>query len=150
MNGPPVSVNLAQAEHLLEQFLETADHRGWILHAVSIMFNHVHWVVEAPPEVGKKKLLGDFKSYGSRRLTRVAGRPASDTWWTHRGSCRRVRHLAAAVFYTCHRQPMPLVVWSRERGRIPPAESDPRNRFTGVSAGEEFLENEPPASEPPA
>ena len=55
-------MDLAQAEQLLEQFLETSRYRGWIVHAVSIMANHVHWVVEAPSEVGKKKLLGDFKA----------------------------------------------------------------------------------------
>jgi hypothetical protein len=75
LKGPPISLNLSQAEQLLDQFLETAHHRGWVPHAVSIMFNHVHLVVEAPTQFGKKELLRDFKSYGSRRLTRVAGRP---------------------------------------------------------------------------
>jgi hypothetical protein len=145
LKGPPIALNLEQAEELLEQFLETAEHRGWISHAVSIMFNHVHLVVEAPTQFGKTELLRDFKSYGSRRLTRVAGRPASDTWWTESGSCRPVRNRPAAIFYVCHRQPKLLVVWSRERGRIPPEESDPRNRFPGADALEDFLESEPSA-----
>jgi REP element-mobilizing transposase RayT len=135
----PISLNLAQAEQLLEQFLETAEHRGWILDAVSIMFNHFHLVVQAPSEFGKKKLLRDFKSYGSRRLTRISGRPASDTWWTESGSCRPVRNQLAAIYYVCHRQPKPLVVWSRERGRISPEESDPRNRYPG----DDVLDSEP-------
>lgn len=141
----PISVNLAQAEQLLAQFFETAKHRDWILHAVSIMFNYVHLVVEAPNKFGKKELLRDFKSYGSRRLTRVSGRPASDTWWTESGSCRPVRNRPAAIHYVCHRQPRPLLSWSRERGRIPPEESDPSNRYPGADTLVEFLESEPPA-----
>ena len=138
--GPPVTVDIVQAEQLLEQFRETAAYRGWTLHAVSVMANHVHLVVEAPAEVGKVALLRDFKSYAGRWLNRLFGRRASATWWTDGGSCRPVRHMSAAVFYTCHRQPNPLVVWSCERGRIPPSESHPNNVYADA----------PPASEPPA
>jgi REP element-mobilizing transposase RayT len=145
LKGPPVSVDLPQAEQLLEQFQETAACRCWTLHAVSILFNHSHLVVEAPPAVGKSELLRDFKSYGSGRLNRRFGHRASGTWWTDGGSCRPIRHLPAAVFYVCHRQPNPLVVWSRERGRIPPSESHPDNVYPG-----EVDASEPPASEPPA
>src|SRR5688572_25936592 len=53
LKGPPVEVDLPQAEQLLEQFQETAAHRGWTLQAVSIMSNHVHLIAEAPPETGK-------------------------------------------------------------------------------------------------
>ncbi len=131
LKGPPVTIALPEAEQLLEQFQETASHRRWTLRAVSIMFKHIHLVVEAPPEIGKKELLRDFKSYASRRLNRVFGPPASETWWTDSGSCRPVRDPAAANYYVCYRQPNPLVVWSRERGRIPPAESHPGNKFIG-------------------
>jgi len=131
LKGPPVSVALPEAEELLVQFLETAAYRGWTVHAVSIMANHVHLVVEAPPEVGKSQLLRDFKSYAARRLNRAFGTPASGTWWTDGGSCRVVTQLSAAVYYVCHRQPRPLLIWSRERGRIPVEESSPENRFSG-------------------
>jgi REP element-mobilizing transposase RayT len=120
LKGPAVALDLAQAEQLLDQLIETAAHRRWTLHAVSIMFNHFHLVVEAPPEFGKTELLRDFKSYGSRRLNRMFGARASGTWWTDSGSCRRIRNIPAANDYVCHRQPNPLVVWSRERGRIHP------------------------------
>ncbi len=135
LKGPPVEVDVPQAEQLLDQFLETAAYRQWTLRAVSVMFNHVHLVVEAPPKVGKSDLLRDFKSSAARRLNRVFG-PRASTWWSASGSCRPIRNLPAAIFYTCHRQPKPLVVWSRERGRIPAAESHPDNVFR---------ESEPPA-----
>jgi REP element-mobilizing transposase RayT len=131
MKGPPVRVNLAHAEALLEQFQETARHRGWDLLAVSIMYNHVHLIVVAPSDVGKSQLLRDFKSYGGRRLSQHFGKQASGTWWSDGGSCRSIRHLAGAVFYVCHRQPNPLLVWSSERRRILPVESDPKNVFRG-------------------
>jgi len=61
LKGPPVTVDLRQAEQIVDQFQETASYRRWTLHAVSIMVNHVHLVVEAPPELGKSELLRDFK-----------------------------------------------------------------------------------------
>jgi REP element-mobilizing transposase RayT len=138
MKGPVVSLDLTRAEQLFDQFQETARHRGWDLHAVSIMFNHIHLVVEAPPDVDKEQLLRDFKSYGSRRLNRHFGRQPSGTWWTEGGSARVVRFIAAAIFYVCHRQPRPLLIWSRDRGRIPTAESHPNNIFQGASGDEVF------------
>jgi REP element-mobilizing transposase RayT len=130
----PIVLTLSQAEQLLDQLKETALHRKWSLLAVSIMFNHLHLVVGISPTPGKKEILRDFKSYGSRRLNRQFGTPASGTWWTDSGSCRPVRNIPSAVFYICHRQPSPLLVWSCERGRIPTIESYPDNVFT-----EEFV-----------
>jgi REP element-mobilizing transposase RayT len=144
LKGPPVAVNLVQAEALLEQFIETAAYRGWELHAVSIMANHVHLVVEVqtPPAdaggsfaggsfTGKSQLLRDFKGYGSRRLNRLFGVREAKTWWSDGGSGRVVRNVASAIHYVCHRQPRPLVVWSQERGRIPVEESHVGNVFGG-------------------
>jgi hypothetical protein len=117
---------------------------------VSLMANHLHLVVEAPPVVGKTELLRDFKSHGSRRLNRLFGSPTSGTWWTDGGSCRPIRRLSPAVFYTCHRQPSPLVLWSRERGRIPPSESDRRNVYSGVLGAAPHPASEPSFGEPPS
>ena len=41
-----VLLTQAQAMPLLDQFRETAKHRRWRLHAVAVMANHVHLVVE--------------------------------------------------------------------------------------------------------
>jgi REP element-mobilizing transposase RayT len=141
LKGQPVSVDLSQAEQLLEQFQETAAYRGWTLLAVAVMANHIHIVIDAPPEVGKSQLLRDFKSYGARRLNRLFGSPPAGTWWTDSGSCRVVRYVPAAMFYVCHREYHPLVVWSRERGPIPPEESDPGNVFRESGSA-----NAPPAN----
>lgn len=133
LKGQPVCVDLAQADQLLDQFLETAAYRGWVLGAVSIMENHVHLVVEPPASAGggiamKSQLLRDFKGYGSRRLNRLFGEREAGTWWSDGGSARIVKNKATAIHYVCHCQPWPLVVWSRERGRIPVEESSVGNR----------------------
>jgi hypothetical protein len=106
--------------------------------------------VEAPAQVGKSELLRDFKSYAARRLNRRFGPRASGTWWTDGGSCRPIRRLPAAVFYVCHRQPKPLVVWSRERGRIPPSESHPDHVFPGETDDGDIDDGGFDVGEPPA
>src|SRR5262249_35356128 len=85
MKGPPTSLDLDKAEALLAQLQETATCRNWTLRAVAIMANHFHLVVEVPGDPDPRKVLADFKAYGSRALNRRWGKPLSDTWWTDRG-----------------------------------------------------------------
>jgi REP element-mobilizing transposase RayT len=121
MSGPPVFLNLKQAEVLLQQFQETASFRDWTLHAVAIMTNHFHLVVEVKSDPDPRKVLGDFKAYGTRALNESFGKPLSETWWTARGSKRKLpddQATASAINYVLFKQPNPLVVWSRGRGRL--------------------------------
>jgi hypothetical protein len=85
LKGPPIFFALEHAEALLEQFQETAKYRGWTLLAVAIMSNHFHIVVAVSGDPDPGTLLGDFKSYGSRKLNRRWGKPPSETWWTGGG-----------------------------------------------------------------
>ena len=115
MKGLPIYLNFRQAETLLSQFQETASYRGWVLHAVAIMANHVHLVVEVTGDPDPDRVLADLKAYGSRSLNRGFGKPASETWWTSRGSTRKLadeRAVAAAIDYVLYKQPHPLMVWS--------------------------------------
>jgi REP element-mobilizing transposase RayT len=121
LKGPPVYFDLAKAEIVLGQFQETATYRGRILRAVAIMVNHFHMVVQVTDDPDPKRMLADFKAYGSRALNRRFGKPASGTWWTSKGSKRKLKDdqaLAAAIYYVLYKQPNPLVVWSPEMGRI--------------------------------
>jgi REP element-mobilizing transposase RayT len=118
MTGPPVYLNLAQAEALLTQFQETAAYRERILLAVAVMRNHFHMVVQVPGDPCPKRLLADFKAYGARALNERFGRRPSKTWWTENGSKRKVCDLPAAAHYVLYRQLSPLVVWSPELGRL--------------------------------
>jgi REP element-mobilizing transposase RayT len=117
MSGPPIALKLEHAVELLAQFQETAHHRKWELRAVAIMFNHFHIVVGVPGDPKPGKILGDFKSWGTRRLSDRFGEPASESWWTERGSKRKLpddRAVSAAVHYVLYQQPNPLVTWPPE------------------------------------
>jgi REP element-mobilizing transposase RayT len=116
MTGPPIYLTSEQAPALLAQFQETAAHRGWQLLAVAIMANHVHLVVGVLGDPEPERLLKDFKSYGSRALTRGWGRPVSETWWTQSGSKRKLRDADAvrrAIIYV-RDQERPLLIWLSE------------------------------------
>jgi REP element-mobilizing transposase RayT len=113
MAGPPVFLLAAHAEAILKQFMETAQYRGWELHAAAIMRNHIHIVVGVPGDPEPDIILRDLKSYGSRRLNRLFERPKSGTWWTASGSRRKLPHehaVQAAVEYVRH-QEYPLLIW---------------------------------------
>jgi REP element-mobilizing transposase RayT len=121
MKGPPIYLDLEKAIALLAQFQETAAYRRWTLRAVAVMFNHFHIVVEVPDDPDPRRILADFKAYGSRALNRRYGQPPSETWWTTNGSKHKLpddRALANAIHYVLYKQPRPLVVWSPEAGRI--------------------------------
>lgn len=105
----------------MAQFQETAAYRGWTLRAVAIMANHFHLVVQVQGDPEPRKMLIDFKAYGSRVLNRRYGKPASDTWWTTNGSKRKLsadQALDNAINYVLYKQLHPLLVWSPETGRI--------------------------------
>jgi REP element-mobilizing transposase RayT len=113
LKGEPIRVNLEQAQALFTQFQETSVARGWGLLVAAVMANHVHLVVGVHGDPSPRKVLGDFKAYGSRALTMGWGRPASDTWWTSRGSKRKLlgrRAVVDAVEYV-RDQFQPLIIW---------------------------------------
>jgi REP element-mobilizing transposase RayT len=110
---PPIYLLQEQAQLLLGQFQETARYRGWHLLAVAIMANHIHIVVGVAGDPDPSDLLGDFKAYGSRELTRKWSKPGSGTWWTESGSRRKLPDEAAirAVIQYVRDQANPLLVW---------------------------------------
>jgi REP element-mobilizing transposase RayT len=119
MKGPPIYLERPHAEVLLKQLLETAQIRGWHIYAVAIMSNHFHIVVGVKGDPKPGKILGDFKSWGTRALSRKFGEPPSETWWTERGSKRKLVDEAAlngAIHYVLYQQPKPLLTWSPETG----------------------------------
>ncbi len=102
MKGEPILLTPEQARVVLDQFLETAGHRGWTLHAAAVMANHFHAIVSAPAALLTESILRDLKSYASRALNRTWPKPASETWWTKSGSRRKLpddRAVEAAIRY---------------------------------------------------
>ncbi len=121
MQGPPIFLDLKKADALLAQFQETAACRGWQLKAVAVMKNHFHLVVAVVDDPEPRKILADFKAYGTRKLNALYGAPPSKTWWTTNGSKRKLKDEAAirnAINYVLYKQLYPLVVWSAKLGRI--------------------------------
>jgi len=108
MKGPPIYLDREKAELVLAQFQETAGYRGWTLRAVAVMANHFHVVVQVPGDPHPRKILADLKAYGSRALNRRYGKPPSETWWTDKGSKRKLgddQALANAIHYVLYKQP---------------------------------------------
>jgi REP element-mobilizing transposase RayT len=126
LKGPLISLTTPQAEVVLAQFRETGAFRGWEVLAVNTLINHFHLVVGVPGEPAPSKILGDFKSWATRALSTRFGKPLSLTWWTERGSKRKLpdpEAVARAIHYVLYDQPNPLVTWSPETGLhygIPP------------------------------
>ena len=114
MKGLPVYLTSEQGIVVRDQFQETIAYRGWRCHALAIMANHFHIIVEAVADVHSTKILGDLKSYASRALNRRWARPNSGTWWTESGSRRPLSGEVAlinAVIYVCTKQRDALVTW---------------------------------------
>ena len=131
MKGLPVLLTQRQADVLLTQFLETARFRSWQVLAAAVMANYFHLVVGVNGDPDPAKVLGDFKSWGTRSLSARFGAPASRTWWTERGSKRKLpddNAIQRAVEYVRWKQPNPLAVWPTddERDRW-----DERTQVTG-------------------
>ena len=120
LKSSPIVLTLPQAESLFEQFQETARIRQWLPIAVGIMHTHIHMVVGVAGDPDPEKILGDFKAYGSRCLNRGWGQPASVTWWTTGGSTRKLPDGFAVetVVPYIRQQANPLLIWTRETGRI--------------------------------
>lgn len=113
LQGGPIRLNDVQSRLLLNQFHDTAEHRGWRLHAVAVLANHCHLVLSAPESVKAEDIVRDLKSYGSRRLNQEFGKPQSGTWWTESASRRPLEqseNVEAAVRYVAE-QSYPLALW---------------------------------------
>jgi hypothetical protein len=135
MRGPPIHLTLPHAEVAFAQFQETVRFRRWSIEAVAIMFNHFHLVVGVLGDPKPGKILGDFKSWGTRALSQRFGEPPSKTWWTERGSKRKLRDeeaLRRAIHYVLYEQPNPLLTWSPATGLNPlPPESTTSAKASG-------------------
>lgn len=116
MNGNPVQLERPDAEKMIAQFRETANIRHWELQAASVMFNHTHLVVD--DESTPAHILATFKSWATRALNTIRERPENGSFWTAKGSKRRLPDEQAvrnAVFYVVKNQPNPLAIWYEPR-----------------------------------
>ena len=105
LKHPPFTFEIQQRQVVRDTVAEVCRHRAWWLHACNVRTNHIHLVVtaDAPPE----KVMGDLKSYITRRL-REANLISQETHvWTRHGSTRYLneeRSVEAAVRYVIDQQ----------------------------------------------
>ena len=112
LKGAPVLLNDKHAQVLFEQFQETISRRCWELYGAAIMPNHVHILLETSDHTEPEKAAGDLKSFGSRRLSEVFGKPDAGTWWTSGSSIRRKTAEAIPhVIRYIKNQRNPLLIW---------------------------------------
>ena len=110
LKTPPVRLDAAQRACVERTLREVAAHRRWTLHALNVLSNHVHLVVETLEEPAKakpEKIMADFKSYATRRLREAALISEVITLWEHHGSTRYLKTEEAvqrASYYVLHCQ----------------------------------------------
>ena len=105
MNQAPYHLDQIHRDAVLQAIQEVCAHRGWSLLAAYVPSNHVHTVVEA--EVPPERVMGVFKAYASRRLSRMRLDHPSRKRWAHHGSTRwlwRPQHISAAMQYVVAEQ----------------------------------------------
>jgi REP element-mobilizing transposase RayT len=113
MTGPPVCLDQKNAEAVATQYEETVKVRGWELTAASVMFNHTHVVVGVTGDPDPESVLALFKSWATRALKKHRPLPPNGTFWTMKGSKRKLPDeaaICAAVIYTVRKQPNPLAI----------------------------------------
>jgi len=84
MTQPPYTLDEPRRKVVLKTIKEVCQYRGWDLIAAHVRSNHVHIVVSAKEK--PEKLMKDFKSYASRRLTEAGFDSKDRKRWARHGS----------------------------------------------------------------
>ncbi len=114
MTGDPVVLDKRDAYAMIQQYLETAKIRRWTLQAASVMFNHTHVLVSVPGDPDPDSIRETLKSWATRRLKRHRPLPPNGTFWTAKGSKRKMpdeEALRSCVIYVVKKQPDPLAIY---------------------------------------
>jgi REP element-mobilizing transposase RayT len=105
MNHEPFVMNTAQRTVAEATIQEVCRFRSWTILALNVRTNHIHVLVNA--EATPEKVMGDLKSWMTRRLReRGLVRPGA-TLWTEHGSTRHLwkrRYVDAAWDYVVNGQ----------------------------------------------
>lgn len=88
MKGEVVLLNAAQRARVEKVCREHAEHRGWVLHAVSARSNHVHLLVAADGKA--QKVRDQFKANATRVLREAPDPIKNEKVWTRGGDCEIV------------------------------------------------------------
>ncbi|MBK9314857.1 MAG: transposase [Acidobacteria bacterium] len=105
LSQSPVILNDRQRALVESTIREVCDYRGWRLYAINVRTNHVHVVVTA--DNTPERVMGDFKSYATRRLREKNAISQSDRIWAQHGSTRYLwnwNHIKSAIHYVLYEQ----------------------------------------------
>ena len=89
MKRAPVTLTPEERETVRETLLAHIAHRHWSQHAINVRTNHVHVVVANPGTV-PEQMMGEFKSWSTRRLHEAGHFADYATVWTPHGSTRYI------------------------------------------------------------
>ena len=104
LRTPPVVLNEECRARVETTLREVAAHRGWTIHALYVLSNHVHVVVETdevPEKAKAEKVLSDFKAWATRRLRESGFLTDAVSVWEHHGSTRYLKS-EEALSSACH------------------------------------------------
>jgi REP element-mobilizing transposase RayT len=114
MKGPPLKLQQTEADAMIAQYQETARIRQWQLCAASVMHNHTHVMLGVAGDPDPQLILETLKNWATRAVKKVRPLPPNGTFWTAKGSKRKLPDEAAVragVIYVVRKQPNPLAVW---------------------------------------
>lgn len=126
MDQAPYELDAPRRDIVLATLQEVCLCRRWTLVAAHVRTDHVHVVVQA--EAAPEKVLNDFKTYASRRLSQAGFGNSQRKRWTRHGSTRYLwkrEQVIAAIRYVVEEQGLPLAVYEDPDWENPPA-SEPR------------------------
>jgi len=112
MAQTPYQMDGPRRKIVLEAVREVCIYRHWDLLAVHVRTTHIHAVVRAV--VVPERILGDFKSYSSRRLNESGFDQAGCKRWSHHGSTGYLwkrQQVLAAIQYVLEAQGEPMEVY---------------------------------------
>ena len=102
----PFRLDASTAAAVEASVRETAEHRGWLVHAVNARTNHVHVVVSAPTRA--ERVMNAFKANATRVLRAQDQLPPDRSHvWSRHGSTRYLwddDQLASAIDYVTNQQ----------------------------------------------
>jgi REP element-mobilizing transposase RayT len=84
---------------------EVCERRAWVLHALSVRWEHVHVVVQSGGAVTPEQIMTAFKAWSTRRLVQRGCLRHGVRVWSRHGSTRYVwslRELTTVVEYVEH------------------------------------------------
>ncbi len=88
MTDPPFAMDANQRTVAEATIREVCRFRQWTILALNIRTNHIHVLVSA--QTNPEKVMGDFKSWMTRRLREAGLVHPSRTLWTEHGSTRHL------------------------------------------------------------